>query len=315
MAEIILNALIPIFFVMALGYFAGKHRTIDNHHVGELNALVMQFALPASLFVATATTAHDKMLAEGSLFLLLGIAMMVFYVVWYALQIKAKASHGEAAVQALTIALPNYASAGVPIVLAVIGPEAAVHVAVAIAAGSVLPSPVTLLILELSRTGTDEEKAGWSRRLRKAMIDAVAKPIVLAPILGMLVSLSGVHLGVLVTSSLQLIGQAAGGVALFLTGLVLSAQPFRLDRRVATATLISNVARPLFVFSLTRIIPTTPDIAAVAILLAALPSGFFGILFGINYSVASREAGSMVIASTICSMVTLGIAIMILYPR
>ncbi len=315
MIAIILRALIPIFFVIALGYFAGKHRTIDNRHVGELNALVMQFALPASLFVATATTARDKMLGEGGLFLLLGITMMVFYVAWYLLQRRAKASHGEAAVQALTIALPNYAAAGLPIVLAVIGPAATVHVAVAIAAGSILPSPITLFILELSRRRSGTAQAGASARLRKALVDAVAKPIVLAPVLGTLVSLSGLQLDVLVTSSLQLIGQAAGGVALFLTGLVLSAQPFQLDRRVVSATLLSNIVQPLFVFGLTRIIPTPPDIAAVAILLAALPSGFFGILFGVNYDVASREAGSMVIASTICSMVTLGVAILLLYPR
>jgi malonate transporter and related proteins len=41
---------------MALGYFAAWVRDIDNRHVAELSALVMDFALPASLFVATATT-------------------------------------------------------------------------------------------------------------------------------------------------------------------------------------------------------------------------------------------------------------------
>ena len=49
----VLNAIIPVFFVMALGYLAGWTHDIDNHHVAELNALVMDFAVPASLFVAT----------------------------------------------------------------------------------------------------------------------------------------------------------------------------------------------------------------------------------------------------------------------
>ena len=38
MTAILLNSLLPIFAVMALGYFAGWVRDIDNHHVGELNA-------------------------------------------------------------------------------------------------------------------------------------------------------------------------------------------------------------------------------------------------------------------------------------
>ena len=56
MVPVLLNALVPIFAVMALGYFAGWIRDVDNHHVAELNALVMDFALPASLFAATAST-------------------------------------------------------------------------------------------------------------------------------------------------------------------------------------------------------------------------------------------------------------------
>ena len=57
--HVLLNALVPIFAVMALGYLAGWIRDVDNHHVAELNALVMDFALPASLFVATASTSRD----------------------------------------------------------------------------------------------------------------------------------------------------------------------------------------------------------------------------------------------------------------
>ena len=52
MSHVILMALTPVFFVMALGYVAGRWRIIDNHHVSGLNALVMNFAVPASLFVA-----------------------------------------------------------------------------------------------------------------------------------------------------------------------------------------------------------------------------------------------------------------------
>jgi predicted permease len=38
MTAILLNSLLPIFAVLALGYFAGWVRDIDNQHVGELNA-------------------------------------------------------------------------------------------------------------------------------------------------------------------------------------------------------------------------------------------------------------------------------------
>jgi malonate transporter len=52
----------------------------------------------------------------------------------------------------------------------------------------------------------------------------------------------------------------------------------------------------------------------MAILLAAVPSGFFGILFAVNYRMDSAEMGSMVTASTVISIATLAIAIALLFP-
>ena len=41
----------PVFFVLALGYFAGKRNDFDSDQVAGLSKLALTFALPASLFV------------------------------------------------------------------------------------------------------------------------------------------------------------------------------------------------------------------------------------------------------------------------
>ena len=79
MTGVLLNSLLPIFAVMGLGYFAGFMRDIDNRHVAELNALLMDFALPASLFVATATTPWATLLAQWSLLVALAVSMLALY--------------------------------------------------------------------------------------------------------------------------------------------------------------------------------------------------------------------------------------------
>lgn len=47
----IAEALVPIFFVMFLGYFAGARRIIDNQQVASLIVLLLTFAVPVSAFV------------------------------------------------------------------------------------------------------------------------------------------------------------------------------------------------------------------------------------------------------------------------
>ncbi len=113
----------------------------------------------------------------------------------------------------------------------------------------------------------------------------------------------------------MLIGHAAAGVALFLTGLILSAQSFRLDWQDRRGDLDRRYHSAAIGGS-GRLHSAGPhrDRAGPAILLAAVPSGFFGILFAVNYRLDSATIGSMVIASTVFSIVTMAIAIAMLFP-
>ena len=79
MANTILLALAPVFFVMALGYGAGRFGIVENHHVDGFNTLVMSFALPASLFAATASAPRGELLVQAPLFASFGGVMLLMY--------------------------------------------------------------------------------------------------------------------------------------------------------------------------------------------------------------------------------------------
>ena len=62
MPVIMLDALVPVFFGMALGYLGGWTRDVDNKHVAELNAFVMDFAVPASMFVTVVQSSRRTLI-------------------------------------------------------------------------------------------------------------------------------------------------------------------------------------------------------------------------------------------------------------
>jgi len=255
MSNAILMALVPVFFVLLLGYAAGKFHIVDNLHVDALNALVMDFALPASLFAATASASRREMIEQVPLFLVLGVTMLLLYLAWYfTARGVSKVSRSEASLQALTIGFPNLAGVGLPIMTSVVGSAGTVPVAVALAAGSILISPLTLIMAEMGAAkARGEQMAG--RQVLTAIRRAITKPVVLAPALGILFSLSDVSLDALAHASLALIGSSAAGVALFLTGAILSAQSFRLDWKIVAATVASDIVRPLLAVAVIRLIP------------------------------------------------------------
>jgi malonate transporter and related proteins len=308
MALIIAEALVPIFFVMFLGYFAGARRIIDNQHVASLNVLLMTFVLPVALFVGVAQTSRSGLEENGKLFLVLVISISVIFGITFALNHYVfRLSPGENAVQSLGVGFPNFAAVGLPLLGSVMGPGSAVCVAVSVAAGSVFISPLTLAVLEARG-----KAAGSSPHLiASALFHSVSKPVVIAPAAGLVVAFLGIHLNEVVSHTLNLIGATASGLACFVTGLVLSAQPFRLNANVGVGVLLKNIVLPLVACAIALALGVSAEIAREAILLAAIPTGFFSILLGLNYGVRSQAIGSTLTLSYLVSVITLTAAILL----
>jgi len=315
MTHAILLALAPVFFVLAVGFGAGRLRIVDNLHVDGFNALVMNFALPASLFAATASAPRGELLAQAPLFAIFGGVVLVLHLAWYFAATRLfNEGRANAAIQALTVAFPNLAGVVLPIMSEVLGPGGVVPVAIALATGSIIVGSLTLIIVEMDAAGKGGVERKPLARIFNAVWHAFTKPVVLAPALGIVFSLGGMPTSPVIDACLHLIGQAAPGVALFLTGLILSSQAFRLDWRIVRATLTADIVRPLLTAAVVLALPMPNDAARIAILLAAGPSGFFGILFAVSYRMDAAAIGSMVAASTVFSIVTMAIAIAVLFP-
>jgi malonate transporter len=299
----ILASLAPVFLVMALGYWAGRTKEFDTRNIGSLNALVMDFALPAALFTAMAQAPRDAMLDQAQLALVLLAAMLIAYGITYFVQARCFGGDArESALIALTASGPNVGSACLPIVAALFSKSASISVAVAVALAAIVVTPISLLLLE----SADGKGANVALIAKKVLL----QPIVLAPVLGLLCSLAGLPIPPLLESTLTLVGQGASGMALFLTGLVLSAQPVKLSASVGLTVAVKNVLQPLLTALLTLLLLDGLE-ARVAIMLMAVPSGAFGVLFAIRYGVASAQIGTMLIASTLLSIVTLTTAILL----
>jgi malonate transporter len=294
---------------MALGYFAGWSRQIDGHHATSLNTLVVQFALPAAIFVPTASTAWSTLVAQWRFLLVLTLVMLALYAVAYGMQRHLFGlGASEASVQALTIAQPNYAAVGLPLMTAVFDPSYAVYAALALTLGSFLAS-LTLVVLEAHRTDAAVHKTAVV--MFTALGRSLLKPIIVSPLIAFVFSYFAVHLPTFIVRSFALIGQVAAGGALFVTGLVLSTQCPSFNANVISGALLKNVLQPLLAAGLLLLLPVSHDVRRAAILLTALPAGFIGVLFGVRYGVeSSHSAGSTLLVSSLLSAVTLAVTIL-----
>lgn len=317
MLMLISTALLPVFLVMALGYLAGRGKLIDNQNVSSLNVLLMQFALPVTLFISIAKTPRSVILNNGPLALVLALGLCITFAIVALVQSRLfKLDLGDTAVETLTIAFPNFASIGLPLLLPIFGPSAALTVAIAIAVGSVTVSPMTLAMLELAKARKADPGSTVSplRQFGVALGHSVRKPIFLGPVLGLLCVLAALQMPALLVTALGPLTAATAGIGLFLTGLMLSAQVIHISRDVVFGVLVKNIAQPLMVYGLALGIGMAAAEARQAALLMAIPGGFFGLVFGASNGVRPAVAGATLLASSVTGIVTLGAAIWLLAP-
>ena len=298
------ETLIPVYFVLGLGFYAGARGRVDNRSTASINILLMHFALPCALFLGVARTSVALLRHQTPLLAILTIAMGLSYgLQFYLNRLIFHVPLKDAAVGSLTTSFGNNVAVGLPLLIGIYGLPGLTAVAVGIVVGALLLSPITLVILECQ----DDEQAyrPLGRRLASACIASLKRPVVLAPLAGMLWLLIGVKIPVPLDRSLDLIGKSTVGLALFLTGLIVSAQSLRVSANVLTGVLVKNFVQPAVVFAFVFVFAVRGDLGREGLLLAALPAGFFGTVFGGRYGVSLVEMNSILVLSTAISIVTI----------
>jgi hypothetical protein len=153
MLLIIVNALAPVAFVILLGWLAGRYGIIAATASSELAVLVLDFCLPAALFIGTAS-ASPSQLDDWRFFAAIAIGLLAIYLMGLVIGLLVFRHRVDAAsLQALNSSFPNMAFMGIPVLTAVIGSSAVLPVVVGNLVSSLVLLPVTLAFLEAGKSG------------------------------------------------------------------------------------------------------------------------------------------------------------------
>ena len=305
--SVIIQALVPVAFVILLGLLAGRRGLVKPAQSGVLSALALDFCLPALLFAATAQMTLAQF-ENWRFFVGIAAGLLIVYLIALALSLyvfrKPVATSG---LQALNSAFPNMAFMGVPVLIAVIGTSAVLSVVIGNLISSFLLLPLTLTLLESGKPRGAGD-GGKSVALR-SVLGAVKQPLVWAPLAGIVFALLQVPLPHVAVKSLDLIGSATSGVALFALGLVLSGQRLRVGRAALLNVAFKIVFQPLVMLALAVLLDVTGIYRRELILLAALPTASMTAMFAVQYDVYVAESDATILLSTTLSIVTLGVFI------
>jgi malonate transporter len=296
MTLILLDASLPIFVGLLLGYIAGRRGVMDNLNVRNLIVLVMDFAIPCALFSTISSTSWPVLREQSESAVMIAVVFVVLYTATYVWARRSlKMSISAASVLALTVGFPNVAAIALPLLTTAYGPGSRVTAALSIAVGAITISPLTVALLESNQLSDGEGVSIQAIAIK--FLRAFTRPVVWAPMLALVSVYFGLHLPSYVDRPLTILGSAASGSALILTGVVVSAQTFRFDAKVAWTTAAIVLIQPLFALGITELFHMSHDAIRDITLICAIPGGFFGLVFGKSFNSTPETASSGLAAS------------------
>jgi len=213
----IFSVTFPFFALVLCGYLAARRRMLPLEAIPGLNGFVLFFALPCMLYRFGATTPIAQLL-DYSVFivwLLCGLVMVGFTI---AVTLNERIRWNDASFGALVAAFPNTGFMGVPLLVALLGAQAAAPIIVGMLVDMVI---TTSLCIALSRLdGAD--KHGMAVALKNALRGMLTNPMPWAILLGGVASSIQLELPAPVGKTVGLLADAASPVALFTIGAVLA---------------------------------------------------------------------------------------------
>lgn len=282
MLHIILYAIVPIVVVMLAGYISGKKGIFNGDDAKKFNKVVLDYALPAALFVSIVQAsredlAKDLRLTWVSLIGIMGCFMLVYFVFKYCFK---KNTGADAAVSALISGSPTIGFLGFAVLEPIFGTKPSVALVVAIV-GIVVNAvgiPVGLSLMNASNdkqnpTANAKKESAW-----KPVIHALEQPVAWAPILAVILVLCGLHWPDWLSPSFDLIAKANASMAVFSAGITLSAIKITINWQVILGSIMKMVMMPAVVLALGLLWHMDPLNLKMLVVAAALPPAFSGII-------------------------------------
>jgi predicted permease len=313
----ILAVTFPFFALVLCGYLAVRRGMLPQQAIPGLNAFVLYFALPCMLFRFGAATPLARLLDARvfGIYLAGALCMVGLSVAWSR---RAGLDWNNAAFGALVASFPNTGFMGVPLLLALLGPDSSGPVIVTIAVDLIITSS---LCIALSRLGHASAQ-GIAPALRGALRGIAGNPMPWAIALGALASGAGLVLPAPLMRTIALLGDAASPVALFTIGAVLArAQPGAPRRaplrEAAPLALAKLLLHPLLIAgagygAIALGLALDPAALTVLVLVACLPSASNVAMLSERFGADTGRVARIILVSTALSFLTFSGAVALL---
>jgi hypothetical protein len=288
----------PLFALILTGFIFVRAKLLGPDGVKGIGTFVFNLAVPALLFRSMVNgLPHD-----GA-----GVAVVYVYYLGAAIVFALSMLIGRIAfgfdlvhqaLMAIAATFSNAVLIGIPLVFAAFGREGQIAVLLITSLHSAIFVTLATVLVEIGRGGGTKPLA--------ILKTVAANPLLVSVLVGAAWALTGQPIPGPLETFTSLLASAAAPVALFALGATLAQFPVRgAVQDIATITVLKMVVHPALVWMLAHYaFRLTPTETAVAVIIAALPTGVNPFILAQRYGIYVQRAASSVVVTTALAVVT-----------
>lgn len=304
------TVLLPICFIVFLGYWAVRRGYVASAHIQPLSQFVMKVSLPAFLLQALA----GKNLAEiwhPAYFLGYGGGSLLLFALTYWLCRKMFSQPmSHASVLAMGASMSNTGFIGTAILTLLLGSHSAVYLSLTLIIENLI---ILTLMLVLAERGLHHQAViGKDIPQRSGVLIGLVKrllqnPVILAILVGISCVLLQIKLPLWLAQVLEMLGKTASPLALFVIGGSLVGMKLNsMNMQGAVLVGLKVMVMPLVIFGLLWLLKVSPEMLFVGTLLAVLPMPVAFGIFAQHYGLSEKALAPLVL-STALGFIAVGV--------
>src|SRR5262245_5310080 len=310
--QAVLNSALPIFALILTGFICGYFGVFDRTATDNLNRFAVYLALPSLMFVAMSKITPDQVRQLGFVAAFCGGFAVCFAVAFLISRLRGRRV-ANASIEGLDAGYSNVGFMGIPMCLMVFGPESAPASIIATLFTACVLFLFAVIVVEIDLQKGDKF---WPT-VGNTVSSLLRSPLLIAPVAGLAVGLSGLKLLAPLESFATLLGGAASPTALVCIGLFLAQERVVSHdaRSIGILVALKLILQPAVTAFLAFYVFSMPPLwSHSAVILSALPIGSGPFTIAKLYGLEAGVTSGSILASHIFAVVTVSLLVAWLAP-
>ncbi len=199
---LISGAILPVIITVIIGYISGKRKDFNWQQAGDINKIVMLYALPLSIFSNMVMTPRHIVMTMGPVAVAIILALILSFVIpLLVARYLFRRDLALSTLQALAIGSPAVPFIGTSVLAFLFGTVSASLITVSSITQNVFQLPLVMILMSVA-TGDKSQHISFGARV----VNAIKQPVVWSPVIALIIVLADIHIPQTISMSLGLLG-------------------------------------------------------------------------------------------------------------